>query len=290
MFSEQFVQDLFCRPERIQRVLAEMRRGDWQFVPPPNDGEFANCDAVNQEISIAGGRIDTLATFNRRTRLVVVEVKAGSVGLEALNQLKWYLDNLPLGALGLQNVEAEQVVGVLLAEGFVGIPCTPTNVGLVEFKFNGTRWPFRVVPPRETMEQGVDDDPAPSAAKTSKLVTFRQHADWIVDRGLREAFHRIAHCFTEPGDERSDWVWPNVKGDHVAVHYKGEYLIHLWARRNYFYAGYQLNGNSQWVKFNAANRDQELAAAERDCQRLLSVVDARFAEAIPTGFSWRTAT
>jgi acetolactate synthase regulatory subunit len=290
MFSEQFVQDVFSRPERIQRVLAMMRREGWQFVPLPDEGEIADCDVVNQEISVDKGRIDILATFNRRSRLVVVEVKAGIAGLEALSQLNWYLQNLPLDSLGLQKVEREHVVGILLAEGFVGIPDTPANVALLEFKFAGTSWPLRVVEPRDTLGQGIAEDPAPRAAKASRLITYRDHRDWMLDLRVREAFDRIAHCFLDRSEDRSEWLLANVKGDHVAVHYKGEYLVHLWARRNYFHAGYQVIGKSSWIKVEASNSAEVLQTIERDCRQMLAIVDDRLATAIPPAFAWRSAT
>jgi len=291
MFSEQFVQDVLCRPDRIERVLAMMGREGWQFVAPPDEGEAADSDLVNQEVSVDKGRIDTLATFNRRTRLVVVEVKAGIAGLEAFNQLNWYLQNLPLDSLGLQNVQREHIVGIVLAEGFVGIPETPANVALLEFKFAGTSWPFRIVEPRDTLGQNIVEDPAPRAPKISRLITIRDHRNWMVDPKLREAFDRIAGCFLDDGSEdRSEWVLANAKGDHVAVHYKGEYLIHLWARRNYFHTGYQVNGKSQWLKVDAANYSEALQTIERDCRQMLAIVDGRLAAAIPMAFAWRTAT
>src|SRR5262245_61230201 len=111
MVSERFVQDSICRPERIRLVLVETGRTDWEFVTPD--------DILNQEVSFPRGRIDVLATFNRRTRIAVVEVKAGNAGIEAVNHLRSYIDNwrtMPLAEWGLDKLEPSNVIGLVLAE------------------------------------------------------------------------------------------------------------------------------------------------------------------------------
>jgi hypothetical protein len=293
MFSEHFIQDAFCRPERIQRVLATIDRSGWQFVPSVDDARSATGDIVNQEVSFEGSRIDILATFDRRTRLVIVEVKAGTVGLEALNQLNAYLKDwrkMSLGSLGLQNVADEDVLGIVLAEGFIGIPQTPPNVVLLAFELCGNAWPFRVVKPQDTLPQEVAEDSPQRTVKSSRLMTFAEHRDRINDLELRDAFSRIAQCFIDPSDARSEWVLANAKGSHVAVHYKGEYLIHLWSKRNCFYAGYQVEGKSPWFKFEAGKQFDALRSVEHDCQKMLATVDTKLFRAIPQEFNWRTAT
>jgi hypothetical protein len=116
----------------------------------------------NQEVSFGNWRLDILATFEGRRKLVIVEVKAGTAGLEAVNQLKYYLEHwreMPLAQLGLDRITDDDVVGIVLAEEFVGIPDLPANIALVKCRFEGATWPFRVVPPSETLPQVLDDTP-----------------------------------------------------------------------------------------------------------------------------------
>ena len=237
MVTEQFIQDALCWPERIQRVLRDSGREGWEFFDVPSVDPFGAADVVNQEVSFDQGRVDIFATFNHRTRLAIIEVKAGIVGLEAVKQLNWYLENwrkMNCDFLHLRVAEPD-VVGIVLAEGFVGIPDLPPNVLLVEFKFNGDAWPFRIVDPEETLSTDVTDAPSPDAGKFSQLYSFSDHRDYInKSPTLRDAFERISLFLTDADDKRRDWILRNVKGSHIAVHYKGEYLIHLWAKRQYF--------------------------------------------------------
>jgi hypothetical protein len=143
------------------------------------------------------------------------------------------------------------------------------------------------VDPKETVAQELASDPAPRLPKSSKLITFEQHANWITDESVRAAFVRVAQCFTSENDDRSDWVLANVKGEHVAVHYKGEYLIHLWARRGYFYAGFEIDGQARRIRIDATNLASQMPLIERDCRTLMATVDTN--TAIPAEFTWRSA-
>lgn len=291
MVSEQFIQDALSRPSRLQRVLAELGRNDWHFAENASADRAQLHDVVNQEVSFEKGRIDILATFSNRSQLVIVEVKAGVAGLEALNQLKRYLEGwrmLPLDSMGLSKVHDDQVIGIVLAEGFVAVPDTPPNVALVAFKFAGTAWPFRVVPPAETLADGLEEEPTPATAKASGLYSLADHRDYLRSPDLRSAYQTVAGCFLDSTDKRSEWLLANVKGSHIALHYKGEYLIHLWAKQNYFYVGYDLGAQPRWIKVAADNLATALPTIQRDFEQLLAVADNKLARVIPADFHWQS--
>src|SRR5262245_58404670 len=82
LFTERFIQDAISQPERLKWVVYDLGH-DWTF----KESE----DYINQEYSFAagggGGRLDVIGTFNGRKKLAIVEVKAGEVGDEELQQL-----------------------------------------------------------------------------------------------------------------------------------------------------------------------------------------------------------
>jgi hypothetical protein len=276
MASEQFIQDTFCHSDRIQRVLAEMGRSDWQFHAERSPGTDSPIDVVNQEVNFAEGRIDILATFDRRRRLAIVEVKAGIAGIDALNQLRLYLRNwskLKVPETRLDAVEACDVVGILLAERFQGIPDLPDNIALLRFEFCGDAWPFKRVLPRDTW-QVEPDQAAASRFKQSGLYSLAEHAEYIQDQSVRDAYLQIARCFLQDQDPRRKWLVQNPKGEHIAIHYKGEYRIHLWARRAYFYVGYTLKSQERYTKVNANNLS-ELSVIKAEVAELLDEIDER---------------
>ena len=87
MINERFIQDAFSCHDRIKRTL----NLEWN----PQDS-----DVVNQEFSFfhnsEGGRIDIIATFENRSKLVICEVKQGWVGDYELRQFLWYLEKWEL--------------------------------------------------------------------------------------------------------------------------------------------------------------------------------------------------
>jgi len=78
MFSEQFIQDAICKPNRVQKVMRMLGK-DWQF---DNDH-----DVVYPQFSFEGKRLDVMATFGKRQHLLIVEVKSGAAGIDGLQQL-----------------------------------------------------------------------------------------------------------------------------------------------------------------------------------------------------------
>jgi len=94
------------------------------------------------------------------------------------------------------------------------------------------------------------------------------------------------------GDLRFDWVIENPKSDHVAVHYKGVYVIYFFVRRNSFDVGYTPPG-SEGVRYS-------IGPGEQDPQKVLDIARAQLpliledidkqdeSHGIPRDFTWRS--
>jgi len=251
--SEQFIQDLVSHLPRLQCMLKRTGR-HWAVE--------AN-DIVNQEYSFATGRADVVATFGNRTQLVIVEVKGWIADSAALKQLRFYLDNRTGELAEYKNSD---VVGLLVAQSFNDIRSedvpASSNVFLFKLDLSSPGLPFTKVSPEGPM-QGVKEDSGPTTLKQSQFVDFRSHhVDYITDEELRNAFCQFANCFLSESDPNREWIYVNPKGEHVAVHYKGEYLICLWARRHKFVAQWGLDGKrhhitrDDWHLHQASYADQ----------------------------------
>lgn len=280
-FSEQFIQDAVSHHDRLQRIL-RTQQIDWQFDTKK--------DYLNQEVSIPNGRIDTLATFERCKNVLVVEVKAGMGCDEHIQQLKSYLENThSLKAQCDDLCQMEKTVGLLVAEDFSNITDDLDGaqpIYLVKFQLVSGQFPFRVVTPEATRNTAeVERDEGPSI-KRSGLHRLTHHASWIREKGLQDMFNEAANCFLDPGDERYDWVVTNVKGQYVAVHYKGEYVMGLSVRRS----GFSINratDEGPWTTtmITMANRP-EFDKAQTSMRAWVGIKDKQMEELL-RGFSWR---
>lgn len=283
MHTEQFVQDLLCQPERIQRVLKQLNEQDWHFVTAAENG----CtDVLNQEVNFEHGRLDILATFNGRTRLVIIEVKAGDAGIDAVEQLKSYLGDWPdlQKSLQLPDLAPEQIRGLVLAEGFTGITELPPRISLVQFQWNGNRWPFTIIQPQPQAEPA--EEVTVKAAKRSGLYTVADHSSRILDEELRNFYCAIANCFLDPTEARFSWVFQNPKGSHLAIHYKGIYIAHLWAKRRSFRVGFGRYESEFDQTISRSNLPEHGEFITRNIGALLNRIDEE-KSAIPLGFSWQ---
>lgn len=196
--DEQFYQDWFCHPRRLGLILTQLSI-DWVF-------DFA-IDVINQEVSFGAGRIDVLATFNARKKLVFVEVKAGYAGMEDMRQLENYLDRwkeLPLAEMGLGGTEPP--FGLLVAEGFIDIiGGKRQNTALVQVKLDPHE-PFRIVQPDATLRP-PDSAGAGPRAKISGLYRLEEHhVKWIEGDATRQLFRQVAECFIDASSPRKSWL------------------------------------------------------------------------------------
>jgi hypothetical protein len=275
--SEQFIQDVVSRPDRLVRMLKEQAVGreSWFFDPDETEG-----DVVNQEYTVGAGRIDVIATFARRTKLLIVETKAGIADFAALDQLKWYLEPEQLAALRrdkqLSDVCNDNVVGFLVAQDFSGIPPQhiPANIHLFRCIITDAReQPMlkHVLPGSLPESAACDDEAAPKPKRGSQLTRLPEHINYIGSNNrlqqdesqrLREDFCRFLRCFLEQ-DDANRWVHPNPKGGYIWVHYKGVQLIHLQAARKWFDVQYGLSPKSLRITADTS------VATIRECEEVI---------------------
>ncbi len=127
--SEQFIQDIVSHKNYLHQMLKDLQKEDWCFVSHEQNG-----DVINQEYTVRGGRIDVLATFGGMTKLLIVEVKAGTADFAAVEQLKWYINPEQVDELKRDDKlhKVNEVLGVLVAQDFWGIPRerVPENIHL----------------------------------------------------------------------------------------------------------------------------------------------------------------
>src|SRR5207253_10524430 len=107
---------------------------------------------------------------------------------------------------------------------FLGIATLRKNVELVCFRAT-EELPFRRAIPAAT-------EPPPRSSRMSQFVRVEEHRNYLRSPVLQGAFEQLANCFLDATDSRREWVYVNPKTAHVAVHYKGEYIICLWARQS----------------------------------------------------------
>jgi len=280
MLSEQFIQDAICRPERLIHILELAGRSGYKFESSEN-GQLV--DVVNQELSFSAGRIDVLATFNARSKVVLVEVKAGEAEQSALDQLMAYLArwaDLQRAELGLQDLRNEDVVGILLAEAFVNIAEVPPNVILVTFSMMDGYRPFKIINVAE-----IERREARPLKKSSCLYSLNDHVSYIQGDYLQQKFMDVVNCFLDESDVRRDWLIHNPKSQHLAVHYKGEYVLDLWARRSSFIVGYtDHSGIRREAPVDATTPLEPLQAA---IEYILGLADDKLSKDIRS-FSWTT--
>lgn len=283
MLCERFIQDAICKPNRIQRVVREMGKVDWTFD--------RNQDIVNQEFNFSangeGGRIDVLATFNGLSDLLIMEVKAGTVGDSEVDQLDWYLTNWHCGTKADERLaNVREVAGAVLAEGF--LPISPRwqdkNISFVRFELAAGKWPFTVETP-ETVESSAGQENV--VLKHSKLVRLGEHRDYLSTAELQNAFDRIVDCFLQKDDERLEWVFQNPKSQHVAIHYKGQYIIYIFVHKHSFDVGYPRAGTpGAEARINAESPGLP-PNMETDVRAKLDEIDRQMESDIPPGFNWR---
>lgn len=284
MLTEQFIQDAICRPDRIERVVRQMGKSEWTF-------DIAR-DIVNQEFNFSaegqGGRIDVLATLNGLTNLLIVEVKAGAVGDAEVEQLDWYLTYwraLTKADERLANVR--EVTGAVLAERFLPISTRwhGKDISFVEFKLAADKWPFTVVTPKIAESSPTQEG---TVFKHSRLVTLAEHRDYLSTEELRTAFDRIAACLLQEDDQRLDWVLCNPKGEHVAIHYKGQYIIWVFVHKHSFDVGYGTVGE-QSISLRVTEELPVLPVEmEADVHAIVEKIDRQMESDIPPNFNWRS--
>ena len=286
--SEQFIQDVVSRPDRLMRMLHEQAvdKEGWFF-----DADETKGDVVNQEYTIGAGRIDVIATFSLRTKLLVVETKAGIADSAALDQLKWYLKPEQTAELRsdkeLSNVDIDDVVGFLVAQDFSGIPPQqiPANIHLFRCIVTDVHEEPQLVyvPPRLLPESAAcTDEAAPKPRRTSQLTRLSEHVSYIgwnnrlpqeVSQRLQEAFRKFLRCFLGKEDANR-WVHPNPKGGYIWVHYKGVQLIHLQAAQKWFDVQYGLSPTRK--RITADTLDGTIRECEEAILRDLKKIDDEF--------------
>lgn len=282
MFSERFIQDAISRPNRMEWLVHDLGR-NWQFT----DSE----DFINQEYSFSAGgecgRIDVICTFNCRRKLAIVEVKAGEIGDEDVRQLSWYLNHSSELIRHDQLSKTDEIVGILLAEGCRPLSHQlPQDIFLIEFKLiaeDGS--PFHPVLPQIGI---VHPGEGPSAVKNSTLWRLSDHRDYLLDDALKQAFTDVTALFTEPQNDRAQWILVNPKGDHVAVHYKGEYITSISVRRQYFVLAYgSEDGQVPWKQIKVTGGELgRLSDIKREILATMDRTDKELSSSIPAGYKW----
>lgn len=289
--EEQFIQDAISHYSRLQRVLHDLKYTTWQYQDD---------DVLNQEFNFSardcsdvqvGGRIDVLATFNGSTRVVIVEVKSVASAAD-IPQLSWYLANFPKSAksCGTQfnSIDPDHVIGILLAHQFLpgSYDTNGQKIHLVGFQFHGREFPFRV-PPEIPASHG--EDAATPVFKHSYLTTVNKHKEWLCST-LHSAFDELCNLCLPPGDPRRSWILMNPQGDHIAIHYKGIYVLHLFVRKHWFYVGYDLPNKQnirERISLAEGNQDDVLAEARRNLPLVLQAIDDQDVQrGIPADFTW----
>jgi hypothetical protein len=229
LLSEKLIQDAASGSDRLARIVIDIL--DWGWDPPGKD------DVVTQEYSFQDGRIDILATFGDRTKVLLVEVKQGAAGAVAVQQLAHYMAKFDVAkAVG---GPPEDVRGIVIAQSFHASAADAASnhpkIGLVEFHLERNRFPFRRPTPPKVTQTEQKEPP------TSGLTTVYTHAKRIADPDLRQAFQDLSEGVRSGASieaERRHWLYANAKNEHVWVRYKGERVLCLWARKDHFEVGY----------------------------------------------------
>ena len=293
MVSEKFVQDAFTNGKRIQFVLHDKKIGlsNWEFCDTNGDPR----DVVNQGYSFSaggiGGRVDIIATFNNRKNILLCEAKRGKVGDAELHQLLWYLENWNHDRSVMTDdtiKKTNQVIGILLGEDFFPIEKSlleevrKQRVYFVKFEFNDRSFPFTVVKPEELVTHENLSEDAKTLLKYSKLWL---EEDWIqgCEPDLVSEYRKWSNCLMDESDARCKWVTKIFKGRHIAIHYKGEYIIWLYPKPDakWLDGAYGYQGTHQNITLE---HNSEVAKSE--VNKILDRIDDKYAGMIPHGFDW----
>ena len=284
MISERFIQDAIFEPHRLQRIVNDAGF-NWQFC---------DNDVMNQEFSFSkgkeGGRIDVISTFENRTKLILAEIKCGKVGDWELQQLKWYVENWQAEDVKIVDEslkEVNEVAGLLVAQDFFPFKQTLNEeakrlkINFVSFQFNAMEFPFKVVDPGSIKLEEDNDDPA-SVLRHSSLYTEDDWTKKCSERLLHE-FCRWKNCLLDDNDPRLQWVSRIYKSGHIAIHYKGEYIIwlHPRTRADRLDGGYGFEGPNTNITW-----EHDSDVAKPHVEKILQRIDAKYAEVIPNGFEW----
>lgn len=292
MITERFIQDAISCPHRIQRLL-NSRNLDWQFYE--SKGDELPADVVNQEFSFSsdgiGGRVDVVATFENRSKLVLCEVKRGSVGDNELEQLLWYVeewdsDGRKVADKSLSSIDG--VTGLLLAQDFFPIDsallkkAAELNVFFVQFNFDSQSFPFQIVQPSVRPNDPFDGEVSTTTLRHSSLWTESDWHDYCHSEILEE-FKKWSDCLLDAGDERISWITKIYKERHVAIHYKGEYIIWLCpkSKEKRLNGAYGLAGTSTSISLT-----HDSVAAKPALEAIINTIDQKYADVIPNGFHW----
>lgn len=287
MINEKFIQDAFTNPARVSRVLREIGK-DWSF----KDCSTGKPDAITQEFSFAaegeGGRIDILATFENRTKLMICEVKPGMVTDPQAEQLRWYVDNWISGKATIADEsisEIRDVCGILLAEDFdsmTGQYLNHPNLHFVKFDQHSKDFPFAIAHPKEKTLDGDDEE------STAPTKTFRQSWLWLPDDKkehfpdeVKTAFDTWMNCFLDDNDPRRQWIVTSIKNSHISIHYKSEYITVLYPRKRSFVGGFgrgDINGDF-------SSKD-DLALFKPKVLKILEQIDKEYDAVIPANNAW----
>jgi hypothetical protein len=236
VLPELFIHDVVSNLDRLQAMLKTIGE-NWSI-----ERRKKPADVVNQEYWVGGGAIDVVGTFDNRRHLVIVEVKAGTADATAIDQLKWYLDHRNENE---HLKKFERVVGFLVAQDYLGVSrnMIPEEAFLFSFTWPSGN-PFEYRPPGSfpPATETVAGNQAKGAGRHSALFCLEDHIDYIRDAEMKEAFKLFTRCFLDEASIDCQWVYANPKSKHVAVHYKGEYLIALWAKRKQFFVQYDQKG------------------------------------------------
>jgi hypothetical protein len=268
--TEQFIQDGLCDEHRLQEVVRWFKPG-WTY----QSGDYEICDIINQEVNFSVGRLDVLATFDNRKKVAILETKAGDASDGDLAQLKNYLDARNELFKQIRIGENTEILGILVAEGF---QIQKSNVegrddlGLVLFKKDGRKLRFEKTSP-ETLASEVNSKDDSRIEKRSALVVLQERINYV-DPSLRCEFEKASWLFLDDEKQRQ-WVVRNPKGDHIAVHYKGVYVVHLWPRRKYFYLG--VGGSSHKISIPG---DIEITNAQKEIEDAILTIDKQMRDVL----------
>ena len=222
---------------------------------------------------------------------MLCEVKPGNAGDGELEQLLWYVEKwqsekAEVADETLRNVDS--VAGVLLAENFFSFSAkilekaSKLSVHFVNFKFDEDNFPFNVITPTTTA-QDIESEAEPKTKLKHSCLWMEEDWTQSCKPELVEEFRKWSNCLLDEDDSRHQWVTKIYKVGHVAIHYKGEYIIwlHPKPRANRLDGGYGYGGVNTAISW-----DHDSKAAKRSVADIIDRIDEQYADVCPMKVKW----
>jgi hypothetical protein len=160
------------------------------------------------------------------------------------------------------------------------------GVHFVAFNFNGDQFPFIVADKdvarsAAAMSDDATQDTGERRPRASELQTIGDKtAKFSPEKQL--AFTQLTECFMHSTDPRRPWLSVVVKAGHVAVHYKGQYILWIFVGVRSFNGGYKFGKISGLF----SDRDMLTGLIVSEVGEVLAQIDEQFKGRIPPDFDW----